>query len=84
MYVRIKLANLEDAIMIRDMAIKFNAKFAQIIEGSVRDCTTGWFFVNAWCSQNSIDEVLIWAARNEVKIFSIETGRGNIYYEAES
>lgn len=84
MYVRIKVANQQDACMLADI-LRFweNEVGYAIVEQGILDLI-GWWFVRSHCSEEAIEIALSWAAENKVKIFSIETGRGNIYYEAES
>lgn len=85
MYVHIKVANGDDARMVRDMLVVSSSdwsSFVTITKGEFE--SFGWWFVNTCTTIRTIEKILSWAARNEVKIFSIETSTGETFYEADS
>lgn len=80
MYVQIKVADRQDATMTKDMLLEISG---EVTRGLIKE-ERGWWFVYANASKGTINKLLVWADRNEVKIFSIVTSRGNVYYEAKS
>ena len=86
MYVKIKVADEQDARMVRDLVsvlmFPMDTAYATIEKGE--ETESGWWFVCSYFHKDLADRLLDWASDNEVKIFSIETGSGETYYEAES
>lgn len=82
MYVCIKVADKQDALMVRDMLGRFEHPFFS--SSTTLEEDAGWWFANAHASKSAVEKVLTWASQNEVKIFSIVTSSGDVFYEAKS
>lgn len=80
MYVRIRVADRQDANMVRDMVTHFGGKDARIVFAK----KSSWWYAYANATKSELDQLINWAAKNETKIFAIETSGEETYYEADS
>lgn len=77
MYMRIKVANLDDAKVLRDMCQYFGDPNAVVDEPKPDE--TGWWFVRTQMSPRMYGAVKKWADKNVCKIFETVSSSGLRY-----